>query len=237
MRDPVLIHLHVPKCAGGAVNVVLREHFGARVLHTTRAKTIATLEEGRNDRFDAVTGHLYFGVHSYFDRPALYFSAVRDPIARVCSFFNFTQTQPRAALHKPMKQLLRDLDDLDDNVFLTLRSLKRRWCNAMCRAYTGIEGVNAMAWDEVWPIIADRIATGQLVVRDLDGIAGFLAAEGIHAGGPLPQQKVTQLDRFDDYVVARPETLRPATIDRLRALNQHDLRLMEALRAAGHVAA
>ena len=37
MRDPVLIHLHVPKCAGGAVNQVMRRHFGQRLLHASGA--------------------------------------------------------------------------------------------------------------------------------------------------------------------------------------------------------
>lgn len=106
----------------------------------------------------------------------------------------------------------------------------------MCRIYTGYENVNAMDWHDIWPVIERRLRSGRLVVRDLQGITRFLAAEGIHEG-PLPKQKVTRVDRFDDYVAARPATLKPATVDRIRPLNGHDLRLMDALREAGYVSA
>lgn len=236
MRDPVLIHLHVPKCAGGAVNQVMRRHFGQRLLHASGANALKVLDEGENYRFDAVVGHLVWGLHTYFDRRAKYFSAVREPIERICSFFNFIHTEPRASLHRPLKKRLNDLNDLDASVFQALPVLGKRWGNAMCRTYTGMEKVSGMAWEDVWTVIERRMADDRLVVRDLDGIRDFLVAEGVHEGGPLPRQKVTRHDRFDDYAVARPAELRPATLARLRARNQHDLRLMDVLREAGHIA-
>ena len=236
MRDPVLIHLHVPKCAGGAVNQVMRRHFGDRLLHASREVVLKRLAEGHHERFDAVAGHLIWGVQSGFGRRTVCFSAVRDPIDRVCSFFNFAHTEPRASMHGPLKTHLRSLDDISPEFFQTFPALARRWGNAMCRTYTGVDRVGSMTWEEVWAIIGGRIEAGELVVRDLDGIRDFLVDQGVHEGGPLPYQKVTRHEAFDDYVVARPSALAPATIAKLTTRNQHDFRLMDALRTAGHIA-
>lgn len=236
MDEPVLIHLHVPKCAGGAVYEVMRKRFGKGVVRLSGGHADATLSQMDTGALDAVTGHILWGVHRHFARRCLYFSAVREPVARICSYFNFLHTQPRTRLHTKIKTALTDLDDLEPSLFRRIPALRMRWRNAMCRAYTGIVGVSEMEWEDVWPIIEARLADGTLVVRDLAGITAFLEERGVHEG-PLPKQKVTELDAFDDYVPALPETLKPATVDRVRALNQLDVRLMDALRETGRIAA
>ncbi|GAB5378138.1 MAG: hypothetical protein AcusKO_46000 [Acuticoccus sp.] len=235
MPDRVLIHIHVPKCAGGAVNQVLRRHFGPRLLHGTRAEVETALAAGDGAAdFDAIAAHMGWGAHRHLDRPALYFSAVRDPLARICSFFNHIHTQPKGALHRLFKARLRDLDSLSDADF-ERPPVRRRFSNAMCLMYSGLADIDDATWEDVRPLIEGRLDVGDLVVRDLAGITAFLEERGIHRG-PLPKQKVTRLDRFDDYVVARPEALKPATVDRLCARNAMDLRLMDLLRKRGAVA-
>lgn len=234
MPDRVLIHIHVPKCAGGAVNQVLRRHFGPRLLHGQRAEIVAALAVGDGAaRYDAIAAHMAWGAHRHLDRPALYFSAVRDPLARICSFFNHIHTQPKGAMHRHFKARLRDLDSLSDADF-ERPALRWRFSNAMCRMYSGLNNFDDATWAGVRPLIERRLDAGDLVVRDLAGITAFLAERGIHHG-PLPKQKVTRHDRFDDYVVARPETLKPATVERLAARNAMDLLLMDLLRERGAV--
>ncbi|MEM0905824.1 MAG: sulfotransferase family 2 domain-containing protein [Pseudomonadota bacterium] len=233
MREPVIIHLHVPKCAGGAVNVVLRTYFGDRVLHQAGEPARKILSE-HADEYDAVMGHNMWGVHEYFSRKYIYFSAVREPIERICSYFNYLHTSPATKMHSMIKGVLTDLNDIKRETFDTIPPLGHGWRNAMCRAYTGFADVTRRDWDDIWPIIKHRMDNDLLLVKDLEGIEHWLREHGMLTGD-LRKQKVTKIHAFDDYEIARVETLTPRTINLLRVSNSHDLRLIDALRERGDV--
>ena len=237
---PMLAHLHVPKCAGGAVNQVLRERFAGRYLHgfpkDVEPALRAHVAAGTTGEIDVIMGHVLFGIQDIIDRPSICFSAVRDPISRICSYFNFVHTFPSLAAHKQIKMQLKDLNEITPERLRSIANFRVQWRNALCRAYTGNMRVNSAEWSDVWSLISSRIESGKLIVGDLDYITSWMRDMQILGDSEdLPKQKVTQVDRFNDYVVARPEMLTSKTVNRLRKWNEHDLRLMDKLSSMGLV--
>lgn len=106
-RSPVLLHLHIPKTAGTALNDALVEIYregewteeedGWLVcgVYYTRAgiehhfvpdgKTRSVFQ--RND-IRAIVGHFSFGLHEYIDGPCEYVTLLRHPVERVASLYH-----------------------------------------------------------------------------------------------------------------------------------------------------
>lgn len=212
-RQPVLIHLHVPKCAGVSVSQALTRRFGARATgYDRRRKTPATFlamtPAERDARYDCVFGHIPFGEHRLFGRPPVYISATRDPLERICSFFNFAHTRPNHPMHALLKARLRDLNDLTPAV-ATEPVLVRPWRNAFCRVYGGIEtALDDAAYQKVERRVAHALKSGRLYAAPLPQIAALLRAIGIEA---LPHANRTDATGFDDFAPATPASLSPRT--------------------------
>lgn len=215
--DPLLIHLHVPKCAGASVNYALRQHFGARAISLVpgaqmnpafRAKT----PQQRARRFDCAFGHLTFGAHTLFDRGCVYISATRDPLERVCSHFNFLHTRPDTGQHQFIKERLRDLDALTPRVLDELLAWGG-FTNAFCRTYGGRHPpTDRTAFETVRRRVVHNLEEGRLFVSSLPEIEAFLAEIGVP---PLPHRNRTDLARFDDFTPASPATLDARTRETL----------------------
>lgn len=207
---PVLIHLHVPKCAGASVNTALAKRFRGRCYthrqpSNVREKEFTQRERERMDeRYDVVFGHFRYGVHKRFTRKCYYFSATRDPLDRICSFYNFIHTRPQHPLHDLLKKRLPDLSDIDEEI-ISEPALRRVWKNPFCRTYSGLpQEVSDDNFKRVRRLIVRRITEGEMYVSTLDNIQAMLGAIGVDE---IPRRKVTDTSRADDFVPAKAETI------------------------------
>jgi hypothetical protein len=115
---PVLLHLHLPKTAGMALNDVIlatygasdwtRKHDGRLVngVYYPRAgieepfvpdESLRPILSSRDVR--AVVGHFSFGLHEFVERPCQYVTLLRHPVDRVVSLYYHIKTFNNTDLH------------------------------------------------------------------------------------------------------------------------------------------
>lgn len=202
-QKPVIIHLHVPKCAGVSVNRALADHFRPRAISPShrrnsnnRERFLAMSKEERDERYDCVFGHLVYGEHRRFTRPCYYISAIRDPVERICSFFNFLHTRPDHHLHAYMKEALCDLNDIDER-HLEDGRLANQWSDAFVRVYGGGRKLKRILKD---------VEEGRMMIGPLDTMKEFLAAIGVYEIG---HANITDVSGAVDFAPASLTTLTP----------------------------
>lgn len=111
-QDRVLIFLHIQKAAGTTLNGILESHFQPENSYATSAT--ARYPNGNLDDFFKFTpekrakiqllnGHLGFGIHEQFRRPADYVTFLRDPIERVISHYSFERTLTTSPIYKHLQ--------------------------------------------------------------------------------------------------------------------------------------
>lgn len=218
--NPILIHLHVPKCAGSSVNTALARHFKGRC-YTHAAAPKSNMQNIENitkeqfdDKYDVVFGHFRFGFHKNFNRNYYYFSATRDPLDRICSFFNFLHTRPQHSSHKFIKSTLRDLNDLNEDI-LSLPNFRGPWRNVFCRSYSGMmQPISEDNYDTVKRRVIRQCMSGKMLISNLNEIQEFLDVLGV---GKIPVRNVTDTTKFDDFVPARAPDLTPRVRDLIAA--------------------
>jgi len=91
MKVKLLIFLHIAKTGGTSLGVALQYVYGYRsTLHVCydgweAPEWFVKMPDAKRQRIDAVKGHVQYGVHEYFRRPANYVTMLRDPIDRIAS--------------------------------------------------------------------------------------------------------------------------------------------------------
>jgi hypothetical protein len=125
--QPLIAFVHVPKAAGMTVTRILQNVYGERLLiaHPLRGwpqqwpvETTNLIFEKR-DFFQAFAGHYAFGIHELFNRPARYFTTVRNPLSRLESYYNFVRRweihhHHDVACRLDMKDFFQFMIDNDD---------------------------------------------------------------------------------------------------------------------------
>jgi len=91
---PLVLFLHIPKCAGTAVARQLARSPGAIRVETLYAERLDPrwIEADLAPRIadiDVVFGHFWFGIHRYLPRPVRYVTVLRDPFEQVLSQYFF----------------------------------------------------------------------------------------------------------------------------------------------------
>jgi hypothetical protein len=97
--DTVHIFLHIPKTAGQTLKTALEQAYeGERKYKIPgpswrrSAKIFRSFPQSARNRFKLVYGHQMYGLHTAFTKPAVYFSMLREPVARLVSFYRYAQT-------------------------------------------------------------------------------------------------------------------------------------------------
>ncbi len=231
----------MPKCSGTSINTVFQQHFRPRVLthsdHALVERFEAMSPDERDAAFDCVTGHIQWGLHRKFGRRALYVSAVRDPLERLCSYFNYVHLEPNHPLHETLGRELPDLNGLTHGWLAGHRPLRRAFNNQICRTYAGkpVSENNYQAFEK--RVLSDMKA-GRFVVGTLDVVERWMAQKGfISDEAPLPHQNRSGgREGPHDFVPASPAMLEQKVRRLLIHLNGLDYRLIEAIGWANYVA-
>lgn len=228
----LLIHLHVPKCSGTSINRVLQRQFaGAVVDNQTPAmleKLKSMTEAERDAKYKVVLGHWQWGVHGFFSKPAVYFTVVRPPISRICSFFNYIHTKPDHDQHLNFKKVLPNINRLTDEI-MSRHYFRANWSNYYCFAYSGRRPVDEPSYIAIQKQVLDAIERRQLIVGSTATIADFLRERGV-LEGELPRANETTFTPGDSsFKPAKVETLTPQVFARLHRWNRYDIRLLSAI--------
>jgi len=100
----LLIFVHVPKAAGTTLQRVIDDRYPRRKVLTfadpeEAEAALARMTEAERDEIEAVKGHVHFGVHRYFRRPARYVTMLRHPVARIASHYRYARSNSSHYLH------------------------------------------------------------------------------------------------------------------------------------------
>lgn len=119
-HDPTstVLFLHLPKTAGTTLNSIIDAQYPAAAIHSLGADTHAAvaafeaLPAAERAGFKIIRGHFPYGFHAAVPGSTTYFTLLRDPVARVISYYNYIRRTPPHYLHE---RVMRDR--------LTLREL------------------------------------------------------------------------------------------------------------------
>lgn len=102
MRRKV-IFIHIPKTAGGTLRYITARQYPAmqtaevnkqRRLPTISLEELENLSPTQRKKIQLVQGHLPFGAHRFFDEPVGYITLLREPVARILSFYYYVKNIP-----------------------------------------------------------------------------------------------------------------------------------------------
>lgn len=103
---PTVIFLHIPKTGGTTLQHVLRACYPRDQVCTfkdaNREREIESFKQlapNKRDRYRLIQGHLSFGFHRNLPGDSIYITFLREPIARVQSFYYYAKSQPDHYLH------------------------------------------------------------------------------------------------------------------------------------------
>ena len=117
--DKTLIFLHIPKTAGTTLHHILERCYPKDQIFTFKdpidqdaIEHFKQLAEDRREPYRLVKGHLSFGFHRHLPGPSTYFTFLREPIARVLSFYYYARSHPDHYLYSLLRRGDVDLKTL-----------------------------------------------------------------------------------------------------------------------------
>lgn len=231
--EKVLIHIHVPKCAGTSINAFLASKFPGQSLAFSDPKSrdqfLKLGVKQRDDMYAFLFGHIVYGVHTNFSKDYQYFSALRDPIERICSYFNFVHSREDHPDHEFFKKNIQSIEDISTELVLSNDCLRLNLSNYACRAYSGVLCKNHKDWLSVSDVIETRVNSGKLFLGKIDAVMNFLVEiNACEKDDVLPRENVAKIKKIDsDIDYATVNKLSQACYQTLCALNTFDIRLYE----------
>jgi Galactose-3-O-sulfotransferase len=176
---PLIVFVHVPKTGGMTLDSIL-----ARRLRPISADSmdeakslIESLPEFELGQVELLSGHVPYGVHAFFHRPAKYVTMLREPVRRVVSHYWFVRNDPDHYLYRAV---------IDDK--LTLRDYADRGCRLSAEIENG----------QVW-MFSERARRLECADRQsLEEAKGVLRDEFAVVG---------TTERFDESVVCMQHVL------------------------------
>jgi len=159
-KDPIYIFLHIQKSAGTTFGFHVRHNlrkeeyipgYGNRFFYNIKTKKrdfcdgknkflnyINSLNQEQKDKIKIVFGHqVFFGIHKLFNRPAIYFTFLRDPTKRMVSMYNFRRGKLLKLSGRSLYKTRLDKFRLErlKNTFLANNKMPSlyEWCNHVFR--------------------------------------------------------------------------------------------------------
>ena len=103
----MLIFLHLPKTAGQTLVHIMKRQYGLDAVlslySSSFGEELRTMPPQQMDAIRLISGHLYFGVHSFLPRSSTYLTMLRDPVDRIISHYYFVRSHPTHYLY-PLAQ-------------------------------------------------------------------------------------------------------------------------------------
>jgi len=103
-----LAFLHIPKTAGGTLNVVLSRHYAAEEIFRFTSEPsyrhhidrLRGLGQSRLKDYRIIFGHFSFKIAEFLPPEVVFATFLRDPIERILSYYAYAASTPRHFLHE-----------------------------------------------------------------------------------------------------------------------------------------
>ncbi|HYG86710.1 MAG TPA: recombinase family protein [Azospirillum sp.] len=241
--------MHINKAGGTSFSALAQEAFAPQeVCPAGLVRELLALPRAGIDRFRYFRGHFGTGIIGLLDRQPRLFTLLRDPVDRMISQFNAHRSNAGTDLHARIESYGGDLERCLEDPWLrsALGDYQTRFlgCPVDLRPMMadpslprpGIQKILAdmaptLDMDAVLVQALDRLRSMEtfgLLERFEESAARLAAMLGLTLEGPLPRLNVSgENARYgSDRRLGRSD-FSPRALDRIRAANQHDLRLYE----------
>jgi hypothetical protein len=168
-------------------------------------------------KLDMVFGHLSFGIHEVLGVEARYLTVLRDPVARVVSFYRHQARVPTAEFHGMVTDGMSLLEMLESEVCHELN-------NHMTRIIAGLPTTQEMVWER--PLLMEAFAN--LDHFDLVGATESLERALLAMAGRLRWETTPELPLLNVDPEPRGR-LDPATLNAIVRYNQLDIELYDTV--------
>lgn len=124
MKSRPIVFLHIPKCAGQSVRILLSEAFPKRRLFPGQNdQHLSLYSRSSLQQFDIFSGHFSWSLLDFLSPDAFVFTVLRDPVDRVISFYQFlrntAQNLSPTDLNSHVNRALRAAKELPFDEFLS----------------------------------------------------------------------------------------------------------------------
>ena len=245
MSEPFLVHCHIPKTGGSALNQrFLFPRFGTdRVQLLYRyvfeaAHRLPPRHTSPAMRCFAATGHIPFGYFKRVYPGATYLSVFREPVSRALSFLNFVLATPDHKVRERLDPgvLARAPADPDSFILATLADprLAVVQANVQTRLASGCARLGDAPIDALHLDVAtDNLARPEYVVGDQTNLGAVMAELRARfpapaPSGPTPQPNAQAEKRLPKLLHA--DQISPRTHAALTHANRFDLQFYERIR-------
>ncbi|MDX1416559.1 MAG: sulfotransferase family 2 domain-containing protein [Candidatus Promineifilaceae bacterium] len=112
------IFLHIPKTAGTTLHRIIESQYKPEELFTFGSDAHAAVEDFKRrdlqerSKIRLLRGHMAFGLHAYLPSTNQYFTILREPFARIVSYYNFILRTPDHYLYEIVDANNMSLSDL-----------------------------------------------------------------------------------------------------------------------------
>jgi hypothetical protein len=223
-RSPAVIFLHIPKTAGTTLLSILDRQYPAQSIHSFGGDAHASvaqfkaLDEQSRAQIQLLRGHMAFGLHEYLPEPVVYFTILRDPVARVISYYNYILRTPPHYLYEEVTSKKMSLHDLLDSELPLMMN------DGQVRLISGVWG--EPGFDEVTPVILE---TAKKNLADYFVVVGLmehfdqtlcLLKENLGWEEDMTYQRLNVSKQG-----SKAHQLPAATVDLVKKVNQQDIAL------------
>lgn len=223
-----LVFLHIPKAGGSTLQDYILSHYpGGRFYRftgdTQQWLDFPSIPEDERALYDALAGHVHFGVHRHLPDPSTYITMLRDPVDRVVSHYYFVLADPTHYLYPVVAgrnytllefALTRVTHELDND--------QVRWLTEP--HHFDVEQVTRSLLDEAKWNLEHGIACFGLMERFDQSLRCFEAAFGWDHR-PVPEKKNVNRER------PPLSEIDPAALEVIREANRFDVELYEFAKA------
>jgi hypothetical protein len=223
-----LIFLHIPKAGGSSLQDYILSHYPGGKFYrftgdTQQWNEFPNLPEARRASFDALVGHVHFGLHRHLPEPATYLTMLRDPVDRMVSHFYYVLSDPAHYLHKRIREGGYTLYEFAaTRVSHELDNDQVRWLTEA--HHFEVERVDRALLEQAKWNLEHGIAAFGLMERFEQSLRCFEAAFGWEKR-PLIEKKNVNRER------PPLAEIDPAAIQAIREANKFDVELYEFARA------
>jgi hypothetical protein len=97
------VFLHIPKTAGTTLYHILDRNYRKSTVYTIwqdgSLDGFKQLSQADRAQVQLLRGHFGYGIHTYLPRPCVYFTFLRNPLARTVSYYHFVRHTPAHYCH------------------------------------------------------------------------------------------------------------------------------------------
>ena len=243
MATPLIVHCHMPKTAGSALNrrVFLPRFAKARtwlaygVLIERRRKAAV---ESAPDDVEFIAGHIPFGFAEDFGRPVVHVSVLRDPVDRIVSFLNYVAVADRHGARRKFKEDMKALARKDPSRFAEMilgqDHVRIRQSNTMVRLASGMPRLGKRL-PGYWRLglAMRRLRSPDFIVGTQDNFESFASHLDQFLNyrriGAVTRERAESDDDADKRFakVVRKEHLSAQTLNLIREMNALDVKFYD----------